>query len=150
MIRYSVEETIERSADQVWAYAVDIDRHPEWMGVLDARVIRGRPADVGAMGRETVRIGPRRYAAEFTVVASRPGRHIAWRIAGGVPMSGEVRLDLEPIGPGRTRVVYAGSFGLTGLWRLLEPLLAGEIRRGEAAELGRLKGVLERTTDPGD
>ena len=35
---------------------------------------------------------------------------------------------------------------MTGLWRLLEPLVAREFRAGEAAELRRLKGVLEAPT----
>jgi uncharacterized membrane protein len=146
VITYREEATIERSADEVWAYAADITRHPEWMGVLDAEVITGRPTDVGAMGRQTVRIGPRRYAAEFVVSASDPGRHIAWRVAGGVPFTGEVRLELEPIGSTRTRAVYSGAVRLTGFWRLLEPLMAREVRAGGAAELQRLKGVLEAAT----
>src|SRR3972149_6894166 len=83
VITYRFEDTIERSADEVWAYAADITRHPEWMGVLDAQVIRGLSTDVGAMGRETVRFGPWRFAAEFVVSASEPGRLIAWRVAGG-------------------------------------------------------------------
>ncbi len=146
MITYRFEETIERSADEVWAYAADITRHPEWMGVVDPEVIRGRPTDVGAMGRETIRLGPWRYVAEFVVSASDPGREIAWRVAGGVPFSGEYRLELEPIGSTRTRAAWSGTIRLKGLWRLLEPLVAREVRAGEAAELQRLKGVLEATT----
>ena len=33
MIRFETEQTIERPADEVWAYAADVARHPEWMGV---------------------------------------------------------------------------------------------------------------------
>lgn len=143
MITYRFEDTIERSADEVWAYAADITRHPEWMGVLDAEVISGRPTEVGAMGRETLRFGPWRFVTEFVVSASEPGRHIAWRVAGGVPFTGEGRLELEPIGSTRTRAVYSGAFRLKGLWRLLEPLVAREARASEAAELQRLKRVLE-------
>ena len=39
MISYRFEETIERPPETVWAYAADIARHPEWMGVLDAAVV---------------------------------------------------------------------------------------------------------------
>ena len=143
MITYRFEETIERSADVVWAYAADITRHPEWMGVIDAKVISGNPTDVGAMGRETIRVGPRRYAAEFVVSASDPAKLIEWRVAGVVPFRGEVRLELEPLGPRSTRATYSGAVRMTGLWRLLEPMMAREVRSSEAAELRRLKGVLE-------
>ena len=69
----------------------------------------------------------------------------AWRVAGGAPMAGEVALDLEAIGPARTRAVWSGWVALTGLLRLIEPLMAGEIANGEAAELRRLKENLEAT-----
>lgn len=143
MIRFRAEQEIARSASDVWTYAADMTRHPEWMGVADAQVVRGDPREIGAMGRETVKMGARRFTAEFVVSESAPGRHIAWRIAGGMPLVGEARLDLEPVGPECTRATWSGAFRMTGLWQLLEPMMAGEIRAGEAAELERLKGVLE-------
>ena len=41
MTTFVMEETIAGSPDEIWAYAADIRRHPEWMGVTDARVVRG-------------------------------------------------------------------------------------------------------------
>ncbi len=38
----------------------------------------------------------------------------------------QVAMDLEATGPGTTKVVWAGTLGLAGLMRLLEPLFAGE------------------------
>ena len=150
MIAFGSELVIERPADAIWAYAADVTRHPEWMGVEDAVAVRGTD-EVGAMGRETVHFGPRRYAAEFVVTASEPGRPIAWRVTGGMPMGGEVRLELEPLGPQHTRASWSGAFGLKGIWRIAEPFMAGEIRAGEAAELMRLKQALESAgTDAAD
>jgi uncharacterized membrane protein len=143
MIRFASEQTIDRSADEIWAFASDITRHPEWMGVMDAVVVSGRSQEVGAIGRETVRMGPRRFVAEFVVSESSPGRVIAWRVGGRTPIVGEARLELDAAGPNSTRVRWSGGFSMTGLWRLLEPLMAGEIRAGEAAELVRLKTALE-------
>jgi hypothetical protein len=42
-----------------------------------------------------------------------------------------------------TRFTYAGELRLKGWRRLLEPLMAGEVRRGEAGEAARLKTLLE-------
>ena len=36
-----------------------------------------------------------------------------------------------------------GQIRLRGIRRLFEPLMGGEVRRGEAAELSRLKAMLE-------
>lgn len=148
MIRFETEQTIARSAGDVWAYAADIVRHPEWMSVTDARLIHGTGSEVGTRAVERIAMGPRTADVDVEVTASVSARRIAWRVAGGGPVAGDVALDLEPLGPDRTRAVYSGSIGLTGLWRLLEPFMAGEIRSGEAAELVRLKENLESSPAP--
>ena len=145
MIRFETEQTIACSADDVWAYAADVLRHPEWMGVTDARIIRGTGTEVGSHALERVRLGPRSVDVEFLVSESIPGRRIAWRVVGGSPLSGDVALDLESLGPERTQAIWSGSLGLRGLWRVIEPLMAAEIKAGEAAELRRLKENLETT-----
>ena len=63
----------------------------------------------------------------------------------GSPVAGAVTLDLESLGLEETRAVWSGSIGLTGVWRVVEPLMAKEIREGEATELRRLKERLETT-----
>lgn len=143
MIRFETAQTIARSALDVWSYAADILRHPEWMGVLDARVISGQSTEVGARAIERLRLGPRTVEVQLEVSESVPSRRVAWRMAGGSPFTGEVSLDLEALGPSDTRAVWSESIGLTGLWRLVEPLMAAEVKAGEAAELRRLKENLE-------
>lgn len=145
MIKFETEQTIARSADDVWAYAADVLRHPEWMGVTDARITRGKGTDVGSHALERVRLGPRSVDVEFLVSESIPGRRIAWRVVGGSPLSGDVGLDLESLGPERTRAIWSGSLGLRGLWRVIEPLMAAEVKAGEMGELRRLKENLEST-----
>ncbi len=142
MVPFRSEKTIDRAAMEVWEDAADIDRHPTWMSVTDARIVHGRSTEVGTRAHENVKIGPRRQTIEFEVSEADPGRRLAYRVLSG-PMRGEVAMDLEALGPESTRVVWAGSLGLTGLMRHVEPLFAGEIRAGKAAELIRLKERLE-------
>jgi hypothetical protein len=143
MIRFQAEQTIERAAQDVWSYAADVTRHPDWMGVTEARFVSGRPTDVGTRAIERVKLGPRNVDVQLEVSGSIPARRIAWRMAGGSPITGEVTLDLESLGPDRTRAVWSGSIGLSGWWRLIEPLIAAEVKAGEAGELRRLKETLE-------
>jgi len=49
---------------------------------------------------------------------------------------------IQPDGAG-TRLTYAGEMSLRGWRRLLEPVMGGEIRDGEAKEAIRLKELLE-------
>jgi uncharacterized membrane protein len=144
MIKFETEQTIDRSADDVWAYAADILRHPEWMGIVDARMVSGTPTTVGARATEGVKLGPSRVEVELEVSESIPGRRIGWRMLPGGAVTGEVTLDLEALGPDRTRAVWSGAMQPTGWRRFLEPLMAAEAKAGEAAELRRLKENLER------
>jgi len=137
------EQTIARSAQDVWTYATDIVRHTEWMTVTDARIVRGDGTQTGARGREKMRFGPFGWDVEFEVVDAQPGRRIAWKSVGGAPFDLEVTLDLEPTGPASTKATYGADIRLHGLWRLLSPMLAMEAKAGPARELQRLKTQVE-------
>jgi hypothetical protein len=62
--------------------------------------------------------------------------------------SGPIRWDgeyrLASTDGGDTVVSQEGRLAFSGAWRLIEPLVAGEISRGEIKELERLKSVVER------
>lgn len=137
------EQTIARSAQDVWTYAADIVRHAEWMTVTDARIVRGDGTQAGARGRERIRFGPFSWDVEFEVADAEPGRRVAWRSIGGAPFELEVTLDLEPMGPASTKATYGADIRLHGLWRLLSPMLAMEAKAGPARELQRLKAQVE-------
>ena len=143
MIPFKAEQTIDRPADDVWAYAADMARHARWMNVLEVRSVDGAPTVVGTRAVERIRFGPREVDVELEVAESIPAKRISWRTTGRGPMKAVATLDLDAIEPDRTRAVWSGSIGLTGLWRLLEPMMAGEVRAGEDAELRRLKEQLE-------
>lgn len=144
MIRFETEQTIARSADDVWRYAADILRHPDWMGVTDARILSGQGSEVGARGRERLALGPFRWDVEFEVTESVPGRRIVWRSVTGQPLHLEVALGLEPIEPTSTHAKYEAAVQTRGLWRLFMPLVAMEGKAGPERELKRLKENLEK------
>ncbi|HET9346252.1 MAG TPA: SRPBCC family protein [Candidatus Limnocylindrales bacterium] len=150
MSRFVSEQTIARSAEDVWAYAADILRHPEWMAVTDARVVEGDGTRPGARGRERMRFGPFAWDVEIEVSDAVTGRRIAWKSVSGAPFDLEVALGLEPAGPATTKATYGADIRLHGLWRLLSPIVAMEAKSGSARELQRLKAQVEAapTTAP--
>ncbi len=75
-------------------------RHSEWMGVQDARLVSGEPTEVGARALERMKLGPMQLDVEFEVSESISG--IAWRTSGGGPLTADVTLELEGLGPDRT------------------------------------------------
>ncbi len=144
MITFSSQQTIDRPPARVRAFFADTGRYHEWMPVTDVRVLSGAPNETGARMAMTMP-GPagRRYPMEFEVTEATPERFV-WRVVRGGPLRGHYRAELEPLDGGhRTRVTYAGELQLTGLWRLLTPLVAREVASGEAQELKRVKELVE-------
>jgi hypothetical protein len=148
MITTTTEQTIERSATEVWSYAADIPRHVDWMNVADARLVRGTGSAVGSRGRERLALGPFKWDVEFDVAEAVPGKRIVWRSVSGAPFKIQISLDLDPVGPATTRATYGADIELRGLWRLLSPVLAAEGKAGPERELRRLKENLERSPSP--
>jgi uncharacterized membrane protein len=144
MSRYEALATIDRSADEIWKYAADILRHPDWMTVASAHILRGQGTEVGARGRERLILGPFKWDVEFEVVEAEPGRRLVWRSLDDPHLDLEVGLALEPAAASTTRARYYGSVQLRGRWRLLAPLVAMEGAAGVRRELGRLKVNVER------
>ena len=73
MITSQTEQTIERDATEIWAYAADIARHPEWMSVTDAAILRGVGSEVGSRARERLALGPFKWDVEFEVAKAVAG-----------------------------------------------------------------------------
>jgi uncharacterized membrane protein len=144
MITSQTEQTIEHDATEIWAYAADIARHPEWMGVTDAAILRGAGSEIGSRGRERLALGPFKWDVEFEVAEAVPGRRIVWRSIAGAPFDAEVSLDLARAGPASTRATYSARIQLHGLWRLLGPVMAAEGKAGLERELRRLKENVEK------
>jgi uncharacterized protein YndB with AHSA1/START domain len=143
MTRFVTEQTIARSADDVWTYATDVVRHPQWMTITDARIIQGDGSKIGDRGRERMRFGPFGWDVEFEVAEAVPGRRIVWKAVGGAPFDLAVSLDLEPVGPTSTKATYAADIRLHRLWGLLGPIVAMEGKAGPERELRRLKAQVE-------
>jgi len=143
MRTYTAEITIARSAAEIWTYAADILRHPEWMNVANAQVVGGQAGERGTRGRERLVLGPFKWDIEFVVVETDPGQRIVWRAADDPHLDLEVGLDLEPEGAASTKATYHGTVRMKGPWRLLTPLVAVEGASSVRRELERLKARVE-------
>ncbi len=148
MIRSETMEIIQRPAAEVWAYAADIVRHPNWMSVKNATLLRGDGSGVGSRGRERLALGPFSWDVEFEVAEAVPGRRVVWRSMAGAPFDLEITLDLQAASETSTNATYSAAIEPHGVWRLLSPLIAMEGKAGPERELRRLKANLEAAAAP--
>ena len=142
MIRYSSDVTIDRPPSAVFAALLDPDLYAKWMPMTDmsfedAGPIAGRPE------------GPVTTWPKVRSRACSTWRSSSWNQTAGSPIgspsrrsSGRAVTSLRPDGAG-THVTYAGEMSLRGWRRILEPIMGGEVSKGEATEIRRFKALLE-------
>ena len=142
----TVEVEIERPLADVWAYASDSERAPEWLGEwVAARRETPGPTGIGSVIRYTVEPGDR--SGTFEIVEWDPPHRVAWDgpplpwAGGGARPRGS--FNLSETGPGRTRLVARFEPELTGTLVLMRPYLKRGLRRRRRDDAMTLKAKLE-------
>ena len=142
MINYRTEQTINRTAADVFPYVADPTLYPRWMPVSEVRMATPGDMRVGAMAQMKMKMGARSASFTYEVTEYESNARVGFRTTEG-PMGWEGTFTLQPIGVGATHIVGSGSIRLKGWQRLIAPFMRGEVQRGEAAELAALKKLLE-------
>jgi uncharacterized protein YndB with AHSA1/START domain len=142
MIRYASDVTISRAPSDVFPYLIEREKQALWSDVPMTPLTEG-PLRVGSRLRLTFGKGPLRASLTLEFAALEPDKRIAFKTVsdGGIQWTREYRLAPTADGTG-TQLAQEGTLEFSGLWRLAEPLIGSEIRRGEIAELEKLKAVL--------
>jgi uncharacterized protein YndB with AHSA1/START domain len=111
---------IDRPPDEVYAYATDPTRFPEWQDdVVRVRMEGGRPPGVGTRFTTTRRIGRVEQTTIQEIAEVTPPRSWACRGVDG-PFRPGAGITVEPLGDGtRSRVTIALDFEGRGIGRLL-------------------------------
>jgi uncharacterized protein YndB with AHSA1/START domain len=140
VIRYESRVHIGRPADAVYAALSDPSRFAEWTDMVDVDFAAGPPR-VGDRGSFRLASGPIKGPLTAEVVEADDGRRLAYRVQHPW-LAWDSVSELTPT-PEGTELRYAGQVRLLGLRRLLEPLVGGQVRAGEAAEAERFKAMVE-------
>ena len=146
MIHYSSDVTIARPPHAVYEAFLDPDLYSKWTDMVEVSFDGLDPPGVGTRGRFRMAKGPFKGTLEMELIELETDRRVVFHVT-HPDLDWTAVSTLEPAGTG-TRLTYAGDLQLNGWRRLLEPLMAREVRSGEAAEALRLKALLEAALDP--
>jgi uncharacterized protein YndB with AHSA1/START domain len=149
VIKFQLRIEIDRSPDEVFALLSDVERVPAWQhSVTAVTKITAGPARAGSEFKETMRVMGRARQATVTIAAHRPPELIAF--AGDAGFADYYCVfELAPATGGGTLLLTRTEFQLHGLWRMLGPVFAGELRRETMQELEALKRTLEAAVRAG-
>jgi len=137
----TVSTEVDRPAEDVFAYATDPTRFPEWQsGVVDGRLDQPGAPSVGARCLTTRRIGFADRQSTSEVAHIDPPR--TWGVRGiDGPIRALVDVTVEPLGAGRSRLTISVDFAGHGIGKVLVPLV---VRREAAKEMPGNVAALKR------
>ncbi len=144
MISYEGEAIIERPVGQVFAYAAAWENLPEWSDVSDISKLTDDPVGLGTRLRITMGKGPMRATVDYDTTEWEPDRTWSYSTVPPAWILWDATYSVEPISPTSTRITTHGQIKLTGWRRILEPMVRGEVSKGEQLELDKLKTILEQ------
>ena len=133
--------TIRRPPGEVFAFLVDPANIPRWNYAIDsARQVSPGPLGVGTRIQQT-RSDPRPTTEELVITELAPDRRMVLEGDLG-PLSGTLSYQIEAV-PEGTRLTNIADLSGRGPLRLLAPLAANRVRDAVAANLDKLRDLLE-------
>ena len=143
MIQVEHSIQIGRSRKEVFDFLTNVENLPRWQASLVQSVpISDGPVGAGFQFEETIHVMMRRIRAICTVTEVKANERFAFEMRSNGPLDCDARFELQPVASG-TRLTLTGTLRLKGSWRLLQPVVAGELRKETLAELMAMKNLLE-------
>jgi uncharacterized membrane protein len=142
MIKVHARVEIRRPVDQVFSFLADVGNAPRWQrGVVSSKKLTEGPPRVGTRFTESMKVMGMAFEAMCEITVLDPPRNLTM-VADGKLVHYQGGFSFRPV-PDGTELALDGEVAFKGFWRLLTPLLAGEIRKETKAELDDIKSVLE-------
>ncbi len=143
MIDYKSDLTIRKPVEKVFSFIQEVSRYDEWTDMTGTRLLSGEGLRLGSQIETTMKIGPSKRTMVFEVVAFEPNRRIGWKTVTKGPLHWDAEFLFEPVDESSAHVTSSGVIQLNGALKLMEGIMAGEVRTGEAKELERFKSLVE-------
>ncbi len=141
MIHLEHSITINRPAEQVFAFVTQFENFPQWqVGMMQAKVSAGA-IGVGTQIAVTRKFLNQQVEGTVEVTDYQPNKSLAIKTAAG-PLSMRLAYAFEP-GAGDTKINIVGEIDPKGLFQVAEPLVAREIKSQLENSLANLKKILE-------
>ncbi|MBI4200360.1 MAG: SRPBCC family protein [Chloroflexi bacterium] len=145
MIQFEHSIDINRPVHEVFEFLADPRNFPKWQtGVVQSTITSPGPTGLGTTFDEVVKIMGWKVRTTCEITQYEPDRKMCFR-ATSRPIAYAGQFSFEGSGKG-TRLNVFGAGQLRGLWRLAEPLFGPEIKKESAAEMAKIKEIVESGT----
>ena len=143
MFTYGGDATIALPAHEVFAFVAAPENLPRWSDVSYVEKLTDGPMGLGTRVKMTMGQGPMRATSEFEVSEWEDDRTLTFKTVPPHWLLWDATYRVEAVGPSSSRITTNGQITLSGIRRVLEPVIRNELSKGEQGELDRLKAILE-------
>jgi len=142
MPKGNLEITIAAAPAKVFAFVADLEGAPDWVpDLVSVTKLTEGPVGVGTQYSEIVKVADKEGAGSLEVTRYEPDRVFAHKGQGG-PAKFTATFTVEPSGDG-ARVVHEYEVKLSGMAKLMSPVLTTWMKKNGEKALANLKSRLE-------
>ena len=141
MIQHEVTLHLNRPVEQVFAFLADYQNLRTWQSdLIENEQLTEGPWRVGTRFREVRRTGPGQSEIHGEITDFEPNKRFSTKTSTKPEVTVSYSLKGEN---GGTRLNYKFVMLTSGMMRLLEPLMAGAIKKDTELDFQKLKHILE-------
>jgi uncharacterized protein YndB with AHSA1/START domain len=141
MIQHEVTIHLNRPVEQVFAFLMDTGKLSTWQSnLIKTEPLTVGPLREGSRFREVRRLGGRESEIQGEITVFEPNRRFETKTITKPQVMVSYSFEAEN---GGTRLKHKFVMLTTGLMRLLEPLIAGSIKKESESDFETLKRILE-------
>ena len=141
MIQHEVTLHLNRPVEQVFAFLADYQNLRTWQSnLIENEQLTEGSLRVGTRFREVRRTGPSQSEIHGEITDFEPNKRFSTKTSTRPQVTVSYSLEGEH---GGTRLNYKFVMLTSGLMRLLEPLMAGAIKKDTELDFQKLKHILE-------
>jgi uncharacterized membrane protein len=143
MINVKVSTVINRPVTDVFAFVANFENHPKWeTDFQEVKQLTSTPGGVGTTYQCLLKLPGQTATSKFEITEYTVNHKIAYVGEPAGPASPKGSFLFKSI-EGGTEITSLPQLEFRGIFRLLEPMMAGYIRKNNVAHLSNLKRLLE-------
>jgi uncharacterized membrane protein len=143
MINVEASTTINRPIAEVFAFVANFENHPKWeTNFQKVKLLTSTPNGVGTTYQCELKLPGQSAASKFEITEYQINKKIAFVGEAAGPATPKGSFLFESVGGG-TKLTLLPRPEFRGFFKLLEPLMAGYVRKQNEEHIINLKKLLE-------
>jgi uncharacterized membrane protein len=143
MVNVNVSMLVNRPVADVFAYVANFENYPKWeTDFQEVKLLTSRHGGVGTTYQCLLKFPGQKVPSRFEITEYELNRKIAFVGEPAGPATPKGSFLFEPV-EGGTKIISLPRPEFRGLFRLLEAMVTGYIRKNNLAHLSNLQRLLE-------